>query len=738
MKKKYIVYPLVGLLLSYFAVPAMAIPTTINYQGKLLENGQPVSADETSPLPMTFRLYDTSSPGAGNLVYEELQDVTVLEGIYSIELGAEGASTGNGQYQFLDAAVSSEPELWLEVEINGEILLPRQKFTSVPFAIKAGEAAVASTVLSNSISTTEIADYSISPEKLADNAVTTSKVADGSITAEKFADFCLEGDILVKTASGWSCGKPVVQICHQGDFLHCYTGDPATLDVAACTSGFRFCDESGTEYGACVNQHTPEQEVCDQLDNDCNGIIDDNVPDSPLWYADTDNDGHGDPAVSLQNCNAVAGYVDNSDDCNDGSWAINPDLGERCDGKDSNCDGLVDNNCVTSLCTETDINNVMACAALCDLDEAICIGGCILQQTQDECQAAGITLGQCLVNNGCGTPLNPDFDCIRSDCQVEWENVFGSVPPQCASGDTRVCGSSEGLCEQGIETCGENGLWSGICVGETAPAPEICDGQDNNCDGVIDNPTEPRWCEDADGDLYTSACTEECQQPDPTWIPVADSLGEDCDDSNDQVHVGAIEICDGLDNDCNGIVDEGFPDNDQDGEMDCVDPDDDNDGWLDEEDCRPFDLAINPDAEERCDGQDNDCSGSIDDNLPLITSSLPGVCSGALKICEGVNGWVDDFASIPQYEPTEISCDGLDNDCDGMTDENLDLAGPLTENQTGVCYGARMSCLDGQWTSVYYPLIDDYASEIEANENCGDTLDNDCDGLTDEADDGCN
>ncbi len=110
----------------------------------------------------------------------------------------------------------------------------------------------------------------------------------------------------------------------------------------------------------------------------------------------------------------------------------------------------------------------------------------------------------------------------------------------------RPCGSSVGECEEGIQTC-RNGKW-GECVGEVGPTEEVCDGRDNNCNGITDEgcdcmPGETRPCGTDVG---------ECRQ----GVQVCDEHGkwsENCD--------GAIlptdEVCDGKDNNCNGLIDDG-------------------------------------------------------------------------------------------------------------------------------------------------------------------------------------
>ena len=78
-----------------------------------------------------------------------------------------------------------------------------------------------------------------------------------------------------------------------------------------------------------------------------------------------------------------------------------------------------------------------------------------------------------------------------------------------------------------------------------------------------------------------------------------------------------------------------------------------------------------------CDGQDNDCNGFIDDLMPALASKQAGVCAGQTLVCSGKIGWQDpDWTALPGYgENVEWQCDGKDNDCDGLTDE--DAACPL-------------------------------------------------------------
>ena len=216
--------------------------------------------------------------------------------------------------------------------------------------------------------------------------------------------------------------------------------------------------------------------------------------------------------------------------------------------------------------------------------------------------------------------------------------------------------------------------------------PELCDGIDNDCDNVVDEPDADdasTWYEDKDEDGFgiSGVTTTACEQPDgfapefgdcnddnPSFHPGApetdcsdpndyncdgstgytdadgDSFAacEECDDSNDTVYPGAPELCDGLDNDCNGAKDApgGELDQDNDGAWSCADCDD-NDG-----DNFPGNAEV-------CDGQDNDCNGLADAPGGEVDADNDG--SWSCADCNDNN---------PNNYPgnTEI-CDGQDNNC---------------------------------------------------------------------------
>ena len=302
-------------------------------------------------------------------------------------------------------------------------------------------------------------------------------------------------------------------------------------------------------------------------------------------------------------------------------------------------------------------------------------------------------------------------------------------------------GDGDGYCPG--DFCSGTGVLPGDCD-DADPAnfptnPEICDGQDNNCDTLADDADplvtgRPTWHTDADSDLFGDPATAvaACAQPAAT---IAD--GTDCDDTDPAVNPAAAEVCDGVDTDCSGVADD-VPDGDGDTVGACFG------------DCDDADPTAFPGAPELCDGIDNDCDGAplvsevdADGDLQLVCAgycddSDPAVFIGATETCSGVDddcdgatlpgetdadgdgvlvcaGDCDDFDPAVLPGAAEV-CNGGDDDCDGATglgEVDVDLDGTL------LCDG---DCDDAD------PLVSPERPEV-CNE-----IDDDCDGLVDDDD----
>lgn len=115
--------------------------------------------------------------------------------------------------------------------------------------------------------------------------------------------------------------------------------------VCAAPSGYVATSSDCNDDNSLINPG--KNEICDSLDNDCDGIIDENcnATATSTYYLDADRDGYGNATGSVVATSAPSGYVLNNKDCNDNNADIHPGAKELCDGIDNNCSGKVDENC---------------------------------------------------------------------------------------------------------------------------------------------------------------------------------------------------------------------------------------------------------------------------------------------------------------------------------------------------------------------------------------------------------
>ncbi|NOY90700.1 MAG: C-type lectin domain-containing protein [Deltaproteobacteria bacterium] len=234
--------------------------------------------------------------------------------------------------------------------------------------------------------------------------------------------------------------------CTPGDLRACGS------DMGACVAGTETCEAAGWS-GRCVGEVGPATEVCNGLDDDCNGTVDEGCDCAPGASRACGSD-VGACSAGTQTCTTAGAWSD----C---TGSVGPDA-EVCEGSvDEDCDGMVDNGCA---CTNDDTQPCPGGTnqGACDRGTQTCTAGawaaCVGRVTAVSEVCDGSVDDDCdgMVDNGC----------------------------LCTNGDTRPCGVSAGACTPGTQTCA-SGAW-GSCSGGVGPSAEVCDGVDNNCDGSID------------------------------------------------------------------------------------------------------------------------------------------------------------------------------------------------------------------------------------------------------------
>ena len=280
-------------------------------------------------------------------------------------------------------------------------------------------------------------------------------------------------------------------------------------------------------------------------------------------------------------------------------------------------------------------------------------------------------------------------------------------------------------------------------------APELCDGKDNNCDGIRDTdlgdyPDLYYFDLDIDGygDEDIGSFRLRCSiEVDSTLV----TIGGDCDDTDPAINPDAPEVCDGIDNNCNNQTDEGvtttyYPDIDGDGDGDsriqgtdfCSDP---GNGWsLINNDCNDNDPTVYKGAPELCDGQDNNCNGFIDAEDVLLGTGIELVGGSTYYLDTDNDGFGDADESLVEctqptgYVTNADDCD--DTDPDINPDATEIVGNTVDENCDGIA--EQFDDADGDGSNSSDDCDDNDPNNFPGNTEICDGQDNDCDGQIDE------
>ncbi len=495
-------------------------------------------------------------------------------------------------------------------------------------------------------------------------------------------------------------------------------------------------------------------EICNGEDTDCNGTPDDEEAQLTVWYADIDSDGFGDPMNTQMACPAPAMHVADATDCNDNYNTDYPGAPELCDGRDNDCNGDVDDQApMVDWYPDVDMDGFGDGTATPTQSCSQPVG---LVQSSNDCDDddPSINPGAAELCDAVDRNCDGDPTLNSADAETLWLDGDGDG---FGDPDADLTACSHPLNYVGnTDDCNDSSpfAWTG--------ADEVCDQVDNDCDGTVDGVDAidvAMWWPDGDGDLFGAG--------DPILACVQPAghraNNDDCDDTSNAISPDEPEQCDGLDNDCNGQIDDGvqvqnwYADTDDDGFGDpndvvqnCLRPD----GYVSADtDCDDTDPLIGPGALDLCDGVDDNCSGDELDAadtqslFPDVDGDTWGEIGAVVDACPGSPGLADrvgdcdDLNDTVNPDAVEI-CDGLDNDCDGQVDVGAIDQTQYFADEDGDGYGdleVPVFRCEGLYTDVSLVSTDcDDDDELVnpiAPELCGDGIDNDCDDLVDLEDD---
>ncbi|MBX7051789.1 MAG: T9SS type A sorting domain-containing protein [Flavobacteriales bacterium] len=437
-------------------------------------------------------------------------------------------------------------------------------------------------------------------------------------------------------------------------------------------------------------------ETCNGIDDDCDSVIDDGF--------DVDGD-------TYTTCNG---------DCNDNVASIHPGAAETCNLTDDDCDGLTDEGVQSTFYLDADNDGYGNLA---------------------------------LTTQACTAPTG--YVANSTDCN----DAVGSIHP----GATETCNSIDDDCDsqtdEGVQTtfyrdADNDGYGNAAITAVACTAPsgyvanstdcndalgtvnpgsaETCNSVDDDCDSNIDEGVLLTYYEDSDNDGYGNIAVTTLACSAPSGFV---SNNTDCNDNDNNVFPGAPEACNSIDDNCDTAIDNGVTSQNY-----YVDAD--NDGYgstlignfcsapanssLNNLDCNDSNSAVNPNEVETCNNIDDNCNTTIDEGFDADGDGYK-TCQGD---CHDGNDAINPGA-------TE-TCNSLDDDCDGLTDEGLTVYNWYVDSD-GDTYGSSaatpiQSCQQPVGYVLDHTDCNDGISSIHplAPEICSNSIDDDCDGQTDE------
>ncbi len=447
-----------------------------------------------------------------------------------------------------------------------------------------------------------------------------------------------------------------------------FQGLATSCGVGACMStGVTQC-VGGAIADTCVaSQPAADDAVCDGVDSDCDGQVDENYAALPT------------------SCGVGACYSTGVTSCSGGAVADSCQIGApstgdaTCDGIDDDCDGQVDEDYVA----ESTSCGVGACASA---GTTSCEAGAVV----DSCQA--------------GQPATSDPTCdgVDDDCDGTADEDYSSIATSCGVG----------ACQQQGSTSCQTGAVVDSCIPLEGDSLDLtCDGIDDDCDGQVDEEYAP---------ILTQCGAGVCQE---TGLTSCES-GQEVDSCEPGTAAADDATCDGLDNDCDGQVDEDFVVSSSTcgvgacsstGTVTCV-------AGVLSDSCEP---APPGDSDAICDGLDNDCDGSVDEDYVAVSTACGvGACAATgITSCE--QGSVVDSCASGSPASADATCDGVDDDCDGESDE--DFVAEATSCGVGACAASgATACVNGEVQNSCSP------GQAAAFDTTCDGVDDDCNGEVDE------